>query len=50
MDDQLVERAVGRDLVAEIGIVATGAILMTIGLLLARPRTESEQVAGAPSI
>jgi hypothetical protein len=34
----------------EIGIVATGAILMTIGLLLARPRTGSEQVTVAPSI
>lgn len=34
----------------EIGIVATGAILMSIGLLLARPRTGSEQAAVAPSI
>lgn len=34
----------------EIGIVATGAILMTFGLLLARPRAGSVHVEVAPSI
>ena len=34
----------------EVGIVATGALLMTAGLLLARPRAERERPAPAPAV
>ena len=34
----------------EIGIVSTGAVLMTVGLLLLRPRAARRQAAPAPVV
>jgi hypothetical protein len=34
----------------EVGIVSTGAVLMTLGLLLARPRADRRRPAPAPAV
>ncbi|HKX69557.1 MAG TPA: hypothetical protein VJN29_20250 [Intrasporangium sp.] len=34
----------------EIGIVGTGALLMTVGLLLVRPRAPRRQPAAVPAV